>query len=149
MSAQIQITCCPSDWDKSILTVAGIAVDDGRILLPRNITARDLPDDLLDVWHGAVGAISSLSPGEWAASLVIVKRDVRYSFPNPAIDGNSIFDGPDQITKRDILTCSISRNYSDKTTGAAMAIEFDHPAMLLFFDTLTSPEFWMEREESD
>lgn len=138
MTPQLQITCCPSDWDSSILTAAGITLDDGRTLLPRDITASDLPPDLLAVWHGAVDAISTLDPGGWAATLIIARRGSTTTYAPPAEEGME----PEQIVTPH-LTLTIHRRWDDGTTAPPIVQTYPDPYMLAFFDHLTSPSFWL------
>ena len=147
MIPQLQITCTPGNWDDSTITACGVPCNE-RTLQPQSIQAHALPDDLKAVWHAAVGEFRSLDPGGWAASLVIVKRDVWYSYPNPALDGSSIFDSPEQVTARDILTCSIARTWDDNTTSTPVTLTLDNPYMLAFFDALTAAEFWTKQTDN-
>ncbi len=137
MTPHLQITCCPSDWDASTLTAAGITLDDGRTLIPRDITASNLPPDLLAVWHGAVDAISTLDPGGWAASLIIAIRGATTTYAPPAEEGMA----PEQIVTPH-LALAIHRRWDDGTTAPPITQTYTDPYMLHFFDVLTSPSFW-------
>ena len=137
MTPQLQITCNPSDWDSSVITAAGITLPDGRTLLPRDIVARDLPPDLLAVWHGPVESISTIDPGGWAATLIIARRGSTTTYAPPAEEGME----PEQIVTPH-LTLTIDRCWDDGTTAAPIVQTYPDPYMLHFFDALTSPLFW-------
>lgn len=138
MIPQLQITCHPADWDTSIITAADITLTDGRTLLPRSIIARDLPPDLLAVWHGAVDSISSLDPGGWAATLIIARRGSTTTYALPAEEGME----PEQIVTPH-LTLTIHRRWDDGTTAPPIVQTYPDPYMLAFFDHLTSHSFWL------
>lgn len=137
MIPQLQITCHPEDWDASVITATGITLDDGRTLLPRSITARDLPPELLAVWHGAVDAISTLDPGGWAATLIIAERGERLEAPTaeeyPYCDAVAVPH----------LSLTIHRCWDDGTTAPPIVQIYPDPYMLHFFDILTAASFWM------
>lgn len=137
MIPQLQITCHPADWDTSTITAAGITLDDGRTLIPRDIVARDLPPDLLTIWHGAVDAISTLDPGGWAATLIIATRGETVE-PSAAEDS---LDAAPIVTPH--LTLTIDRCWDDGTTAPPIVQTYPDPYMLAFFDALTSPDFWL------
>ncbi|MBR5887309.1 MAG: hypothetical protein IKZ07_03775 [Akkermansia sp.] len=65
----IQIACVPADWDASTITAVGLRRN-GRRALPVTITARELPEPWLTVWHGLVDALRGVAPGEWAATFI-------------------------------------------------------------------------------
>lgn len=65
----IQIACVPARWDDSTLTVLGL-VRNGRRALPVTLTAGELPEPWLTVWHGLVDALRGVAPGEWAATFI-------------------------------------------------------------------------------
>ncbi|OCA02320.1 hypothetical protein [Akkermansia glycaniphila] len=137
MIPQLQITCCPADWDSSTLTAAGITLPDGRTLLPRDIIARDLPPDLLTIWHGAVDTISTLDPGGWAATLIIARRG-ETAEPPAAEDGLNA--APIVIPH---LTLTIDRRWDDGATAPPITQTYPDPYMLHFFDILTAASYWV------
>ena len=137
MIARLQITCNPTDWDSSTITAAGITLADGRTLIPRDITARDLPPDLLTIWHGAVDVISSLDPDGWAATLIIAERGEHLEAPTddeyPYCDAVAVPH----------LALTIHRRWDDGTTAPPIVQTYPDPYMLHFFDALTSSDFWL------
>lgn len=141
MPAQLQITCYPDDWDLSIITAAGITLPDGRTMLPRVLIASDLPPDLLAIWHGAVAAISTLDPGGWAASLIIAARGETVA-PPAAEEGAEPVSTPH-------LTLTIDRRWDDGTTATPIVQTYPDPAMLYFFDTLTSHSYWFQTSSAE
>ena len=66
---KIQIACVPAQWDDSTLTVLGL-VRNGRRALPVTLTAGELPEPWLAIWHGLVDALRGVAPGEWAATFI-------------------------------------------------------------------------------
>ena len=141
MTAQLQITCHPADWDTSVINAAGIALPDGRTLLPRDIIARDLPSDLLTIWHGAVASIADLDPGGWAATLIIAKRGITTTYA----DAEEIDAEPVAIHTPH-LSLTIHRRWDDGTTAPPIDQTYTDMAMLYFFDILTSPEYWAHQK---
>lgn len=148
MQAQLQITCHPDDWDTSIILAAGIPLPEGRTLAPRSVVAHDLPAELLAIWHGAVAHISGIDPGGWAARHIVATR------------GESFVSSPAHEEGEDTesiavphLALTIRREWLDTdaralATAPDISLTFDDPAMLHFFDTLTSPEYWAQQKSN-
>ena len=142
MPAQLQITCNPDDWDASVLNASGISLPDGRTLAPRTVAARELPADLLTIWREAVAQISGIDPGGWAARHIIATRAERIEAPPEEYD--HIVD----YMAVPYLALTIRRAWLDSDARALASapdilLAFDSAAMLHFFDSLTSPAYWL------
>ncbi len=118
----IQIACVPSCWDNSTLTILG-RIRNGRRALPVTLTARELPEPWLTVWHGLVDALRGVAPGEWAASYIearLVAQPV---------------DSPD-ARPRPAVELIIHRQWDDDTTAEPLAMQLEGEAVA-FFEYLT------------
>ena len=136
MNTQLQITCNPTDWDASVITVVGVPHED-RMLQPRIITARDLPTDLFAIWQQAVYLFRSLDPEPdgWTATHIIVEKEELA--PQQQEEET---DAPIQQ-----LRCCINRIWtSDGTTALPITQCPENAEMILFFDILTTPTFWLD-----
>lgn len=135
MNPQLQITCNPSDWDASVITAVGVPYEQ-RILQPRTIAAYDLPSDLFAIWHQAVQYFRTLDPvpdGWTATHITSEKEEIILQLPDE--------ETAEQLTR---LRCSVDRIWtSDGTTAPPLTQCLNTAKMLIFFDTLTSPAFWM------
>lgn len=116
----LQIACEPADWDASSITAVGLRRN-GRKALPVTITARELPEPWLSVWHGLVETLRGVAPGEWAATFIECERVVAES-GEPAV------------------SLSIHRRWDDATTAEPLEMQLDSPEAVHFFDFLTADE---------
>jgi hypothetical protein len=116
----LQIACVPADWDASTLTAIGLTRN-GRQALPVTITARELPESWLTVWHGLVDALRGVAPGEWAAIFIECTRVTAES-------GESA------------VSLSIHRRWDDATTAEPLVMQLESPEAVAFFEFLTADE---------
>lgn len=116
----LQIACVPAQWDDSTLTVLGL-VRNGRRALPVTLTARELPEPWLTVWHGLVDALRGVAPGEWAATFIECVL-VTAESGEPAV------------------SLSIHRRWDDSTTAEPLVMQLESPEAAAFFEFLTADE---------
>lgn len=116
----LQIACVPDDWDASTITAVGLRRN-GRQSLPITITARELPEPWLSVWHGLVETLRGVAPGEWAATFIECTCVVAES-GEPAI------------------SLTIHRRWDDATTAEPLVMQLGSPEAVEFFNALTRDE---------
>lgn len=114
----IQIACVPAHWDDSTLTVLGL-VRNGRRALPVTLTAGELPEPWLTVWHGLVDTLRGVAPGEWAATFIECQL---------AEDENG----------EPAVELIIHRRWDDDTTAEPLPLLLDSPEAVAFFEFLTT-----------
>ena len=132
MKKGIQIACVPDNWDASKITVTGLKRN-GRAALPVTITANELPEPWLTVWHGLVDTLKGVAPGEWAATYISAEL-IELPIPEEAYKEN-IEEVPEP---QPAVELTIHRLWDDKTTAAPVALTLADPAAVAFFNFLTT-----------
>ena len=126
MKKEMQIACVPDEWDASKITVTGLQRN-GRAALPATMTARDLPPEWLEVWHGLVNTLKEVAPGEWAAVFITA---VLIELPIPE-------DSPEVAEPQPAVELKIRRLWDDKTTAPPVELVLEDAAAVKFFHAMT------------
>lgn len=126
---QIQIACVPDNWDASKITVTGLRRN-GRSALPVTLTSCELPEPWRTVWHGLVGTLKGVAPGEWAATFISAERTTL-----PLTD-----EKPEDEEPQPAVALTIHRIWDDKTTADPVPLTLADPAAVAFFNFLTTDE---------
>lgn len=135
MKKEMQISCVPNEWDASRITVTGLQRN-GRAALPVTMTARDLPPEWLEVWHGLVNTLKGVAPGEWAAVFITAEL---IDLPIPE-------DAPEGTEQQPAVELKIRRLWDDKTTAPPLELVMEDAAAVAFFNALTSESVEAARE---
>ena len=151
----IQIACVPANWDESTITAVGVTRN-GRAALPKSTVAKDLPEPWLTVWHGIVQELQKLDPNGWAASFILVDKQVRHEYPEPNEGGPSTPDpasgsgyaeaaplrnsGEPEPTVVEFIHLTINRRWDDATTAEPVELDIDDEHAVGLFDWLTADE---------
>lgn len=131
----IQIACVPGDWDKSTVTAVGMTRN-GRTTLPKSTIAKDLPEPWLAIWHTIVHELQKLDPNGWAATFIIVDKQIRYEYPEPN-EGEGPIPEP---TKVEYIHMTINRRWDDNTTAKPVLLDIEDEHTVALFDWLTRDE---------
>lgn len=132
---EVQIACTPENWDNSTITAVGMTRH-GRSALPKSTTAKDLPEPWLTVWHAIVQELQKLDPNGWAATFIIVDKEVRYEYPEPN-DGEEPMPEPTEV---EYIHMTINRRWDDNTTAEPVLLDIEDENAVALFDWLTRDE---------
>lgn len=130
----IQIACTPENWDKSTITATGMTRN-GRAALPKSTVAKDLPEPWLTIWHAIVSELEKLDPNGWAATFILVDKQVRTEYPEPNED-----EAEPEPTVVEYIHLTINRRWDDNTTAEPVALDIEDENAVALFDWLTEDE---------
>ena len=130
----IQIACTPENWDNSTITAVGMTRN-GRSALPKSTTAKDLPEPWLTIWHAIVQQLQTLDPNGWAATFILVDKQVLTEYPEP--NGSETEPEP---TVLEYIHLTINRRWDDNTTAEPVALDIEDQNAVDLFDWLTADE---------
>lgn len=130
----IQIACTPENWDNSTITAVGMTRN-GRAALPKSTVAKDLPEPWLTIWHAIVSELEKLDPNGWAATFILVDKQVRTEYPEPNED-----EAEPEPTVVEYIHLTINRRWDDNTTAEPVALDIEDENAVALFD-------WMTRDE--
>lgn len=132
----IQIACTPANWDNSTITAVGMTRH-GRSALPKSTAAKDLPEPWLTVWHTIVQELQKLDPHGWAATFILVDKQVRTEYPEP--NEGEPEPGPEPTTV-EYIHLTINRRWDDNTTAEPVSLDIEDAPAVELFDWLTRDE---------
>lgn len=134
----IQIACVPENWDNSTITAVGTARN-GRAALPKSTVAKDLPEPWLSVWHAIVQELQKLDPNGWAATFILVDKQVRTEYPEPN-EGEAEQEPGPEPTVVEYIHLTINRRWDDNTTAEPVALGIEDENAVALFGHLTADE---------
>lgn len=134
----IQIACVPENWDNSTITAVGMTRN-GRAALPKSTVAKDLQEPWLTIWHAIVNELQKLDPNGWAATFILVGKQVRYEYPEPNGSEADTEPGPEP-TVEEYIHLTITRRWDDNTTAEPVQLDIEDENAVALFDWLTADE---------
>lgn len=133
---KIQIACTPDNWDNSTITALGMTRN-GRAALPKSTVAKDLPEPWLTVWHEIVRELQKLDPNGWAATFILVDKQVRTEYQE--LNESTTEPGPEP-TVVEYIHLTINRRWDDNTTAEPVLLDIEDENAVALFDWLTRDE---------
>ena len=124
---EIQIACKSGAWHDSVLYAVGVRRG-ARVVVPRGVVARDLPERWFAVWCGLVEVLRGVAPGEWAAVYI-------QAFLRTEVRGNE--DEPEEVP---VVQLTVRRRWDDGTTAEPVELTLADPAAVAFFNFLTTDQ---------